>query len=325
MLGVNLCYVLQCGNSCFCISDTCPGGDNATSTQLTTPGTAGMESDGLGLGFIKKILHPRMTNSYKMNPIKGDKKRGLALIFNNVKFDKLNERKSSDKDAENLRQTLQFLGYDVRSERNRTVQEMQDLIELAIQKDIKGAHDSVIICFLSHGCREGIYGVDDSVLPVEKFSTPLNNKNCGALFGKPKIFFIQACRGDAIPEMALKEKDTTLMEGDRPGDELTCELPPDSDFFFSYSTVPDTSARRHKVQGSIYVQELCSVLKKHSHEYSLEEMIMLLNFEITEQGPVELEKTKNYLQIGQVVHTLRGPVYFMWYSLFSSAINVVVH
>ena len=259
-----------------------------------------------------------------MNPVKGGKKRGLALIINNVRFEKptnkdqpmLRERRGSDKDAENMAQAFTQLGYDVRIEKDQTSQQMRYLFDSAIQRDIKGAHDSMVVCFLSHGCRKGIYGVDNSVVPIEEFSTPLNNKNCAALFGKPKIFFIQACRGEAIPEVALKDKDTTLMESDRPGDEEACELPPDSDFFFSYCTVPDAVSLRNISEGTIYIKELCSVLKKHFHEYSLEEMITLLHFQLTQQAPESFldrkeDKMKNYLQIGQVVHTLRGPVYFM--------------
>ena len=309
--------------SYFCIFLICPGGDSAASTHLTAPSTAGLESDGSGV--LKKIFvpqRPQMPNSYKMNGAKGDKKRGLALIVNNVKFEKptrkgqpfLKERRGSDKDAENLQKTFTMLGYEVRTVHNQKAEQMRELFTSAIQKDIKGAHDSLVICFLSHGCREGIYGIDNDVVRIDEFSTPLNNKNCGALFGKPKMFFIQACRGEGIPEVALKDKDTTLMEGD--GEDETCELPPDSDFFFSYSTVPDTVSLRHVAEGSIYVKELCSILRNHCREYSLEEMIMRLHFQLTSGEPHQLldrkeEKLKGYLQIGQVVHTLRGPVYFL--------------
>ena len=53
---------------------------------------------------------------------------------------------------------------------------------------------------------------------------------------------IQACHGEGIMEMSLKNKDTMLMEGDQPGEDEACELPPDSEFFFSYSTVPDMTS-----------------------------------------------------------------------------------
>ena len=60
-----------------------------------------------------------MSYSYKINLVKGGncKKKGLALIINNVKFEKptkkdqpmLKERKGSDKDAKNLAQLFTLL------------------------------------------------------------------------------------------------------------------------------------------------------------------------------------------------------------------------
>lgn len=55
--------------------------------------------------------------------------------------------------------------------------------------------DSTIVCVLTHGEHGELYGVDDIGVPVLEFVSSLNAKHCPALAHKPKLFFLQACRG----------------------------------------------------------------------------------------------------------------------------------
>ncbi|KAL1481716.1 hypothetical protein MTO96_050388, partial [Rhipicephalus appendiculatus] len=49
---------------------------------------------------------------------------------------------------------------------------------------------------MSRGDKDTILGVDGEELNlVEDVYEQFNNENCPALQGKPKLFFIQACRG----------------------------------------------------------------------------------------------------------------------------------
>ena len=51
-------------------------------------------------------------------------------------------------------------------------------------------------CFiLSHGISAGVYGVDGKVVDIQKILDMFNSQSCQSLVGKPKLFFIQACRG----------------------------------------------------------------------------------------------------------------------------------
>ena len=63
-----------------------------------------------------------------------------------------------------------------------------------------------------------------------------------------------------------------------------CELLSDSDFFFSYSTVPDTVSLKHVPKWSVYIanRNLFNPYKYHSLECSLEEISMIvgLNFQL---------------------------------------------
>ena len=55
--------------------------------------------------------------------------------------------------------------------------------------------DACIICLLSHGEEGFMFGTDGKKIPLEEIFLLFDNRHCPALLNKPKIFFIQACRG----------------------------------------------------------------------------------------------------------------------------------
>ena len=64
-----------------------------------------------------------------------------------------------------------------------------------IDNEGPGKHQSVVLILMSHGGKAGINGTDGISVPVDDIIKKFSGKNCHALHGKPKIFFIQACRG----------------------------------------------------------------------------------------------------------------------------------
>ena len=55
-----------------------------------------------------------------------------------------------------------------------------------------------VCCISSHGTREGIVGTDDEVVNIRDLTSPLCASKCESLAGKPKLFFVDACRGTRI-------------------------------------------------------------------------------------------------------------------------------
>ena len=53
-------------------------------------------------------------------------------------------------------------------------------------------YDSVVVVILTHGLNNKVFGSDSKPLKLLDFLAILDNEN---LAGKPKIHFIQACRG----------------------------------------------------------------------------------------------------------------------------------
>ena len=126
------------------------------------------------------------------------KVRGFCIIINNQVFEdpELTFRSGSRADAYRLSDVFSQLGFDVQMFANRTSDQMKELLMRFRDKEADlSAHDALAVIILSHGCEDGVYGSDGQVVPVETILRYFNNDNCTALIGKPKIFFLTACRG----------------------------------------------------------------------------------------------------------------------------------
>ncbi|XP_046376844.2 caspase-3-like isoform X2 [Haliotis rufescens] len=143
-------------------------------------------------------------------------KRGLAVIINNEEFDpktKFGNRNGSTKDAMNLKKMFEHLGFEVLLRNNLTGEEMvKTLQKVASNIDYDHTQADCFACaILSHGDNEDfpplqppydamlrhdiIYGVDGTIVPTRFLIANFNDECCPELEGKPRLFFIQACRG----------------------------------------------------------------------------------------------------------------------------------
>ena len=171
-------------------------------------------------------------------------RHGFALIINNINWIKDEEGKPcmSDRDgtdvtpekgaracAAKLNNSLLEIGYMVEYRENLTSTEMKVELEKASSKIVPA--DDSFICYIStHGDEDGLYGVDgrphtrklksdgtpepdtrtlkQKPVPIEAFSKILEPDVCKHFSHKPKIFFIDACRGG---EPSEPTDDPTIM------------------------------------------------------------------------------------------------------------------
>ena len=239
-------------------------------------------------------------------------RHGIALIINNFKWQEdergipyMSARHGASDSATALKKSLEEIGYTVKLKENLTSTQMKEKLE-KVRKEIVSADDS-FICFIStHGDEDGVYGVDGrprtrrpdgdkyKPVPIEAFSKILEPDVCKHLSQKPKIFFIQACRGGEISEPTDDPNEKEL-----PVPRLSV-VPRGADYYFSYATDPGHLALRvdyPKYLGKALVENL-----------SLDEIVMNVHERLA--GRVAKVSRGEHLQIGQVVHTMRGPVYF---------------
>ena len=229
---------------------------------------------------------------------------GIAIIINNTEFQpnsrELQDRNGSQIDSTNLQKAWKYLGYDPRVFKNLTASGItQLLMQIALQSHEE--YDSFVCCILSHGHRGGVYGTDGESVAINEMATLFKGNFCPTLTGKPKLFFFQACRGDAEDKGVNMQKD-----GLPSNDAFRDSLPSNCDFLFSYATPSGHASWRNPRYGSWYVSELCKVLVDNAHHQDLLSMLTTVNRNVS-----EAYTTQGLKQCPSQVHQLRKEVWFL--------------
>ena len=215
--------------------------------------------------------------------------QGLVIIFNHTSFEPelmKEKREYSDVDCEaliNCFQTLRFkceLYHDMKkSEINNKLQEVKR------DKSLK-EYDAFAVVVLSHGDKNVIFAKDAPYFP-DTLLSPFSDSSCPSLAGKPKLFFIQACRGrKSDPGYDLNNPETVSITN--PVGKVF--LPPDydnydndctlfsadlqKDFLVMFATMPGHYAFKNN-RGSWFIRSLCEELLEKS---ACLHLLQILNF-----------------------------------------------
>uniref|UniRef100_A0A3P8SCI9 Caspase-2 n=1 Tax=Amphiprion percula TaxID=161767 RepID=A0A3P8SCI9_AMPPE len=234
----------------------------------------------------------RCQQSYRMN----SSPRGFALVISNVTFDShaasdLDPRKGGEVDDEVLRKLFTELDYRVTVHRDLTAQGMRNCIEEFCRCLGHQTVDSCVVCLLSHGVDGAVYGTDGQLLQVGS-SDRLQNK--------PKMFFIQACRGEemdcGVEQMdgpvrtsspsceqrdAGREGQGESQQRGALGIKPRIKLPQRSDMICGFASLKGqticTAAMRNTKRGSWFIQELNSALRLRSRDTHLADILVQVN------------------------------------------------
>ncbi|XP_041846327.1 caspase-3-like [Melanotaenia boesemani] len=229
---------------------------------------------------------------------------GTCLIINNKNFHRstgMSTRNGTDVDAAFVMRTFNVLGYKTRLYNDQTVAQMTRLL-ISVSAEDHSQSASFVCVLLSHGDEGVIYGTDG----LEKFETLIRcfkGKACKSLVGKPKLFFIQACRGVELDDG---------IETDSRGEEISERIPVEADCLYCYSTAPGYYSWRNTVNGSWFIQSLCGVLEAHRGKLELMQILtrvnrkVALHFESSSNMPGFNQKK----QIPSIVSMLTKDFYF---------------
>uniref|UniRef100_H9GC58 Caspase-2 n=1 Tax=Anolis carolinensis TaxID=28377 RepID=H9GC58_ANOCA len=225
--------------------------------------------------------HEQLAYKLKSQP------RGLALILSNIHFNKetdLDFRSGGDVDNTALHMLFKHLGYQVVVRQDRTAQEMKEELEIFSKHPAHRNVDSCIVSLLSHGIEGGIYGIDGKLLQLQEIFRLFDNANCPNLQNKPKMFFVQACRGDetdhgvdqidgndCASSPGCEETDANKKENPK------LRLPTCSDMICGYACLKGTAAMRNTKHGSWYVEALTSVFAEDSGHMHVADMLVKVN------------------------------------------------
>ncbi|KAG7485245.1 caspase-6 [Solea senegalensis] len=204
--------------------------DSKTSTDSTACTENLMETD----AFIHSSTVDPLAE-YKMS----NKRRGLALIFNQERFFwrlQLNDRHGTNADRYNLERRLLNLGFEVKAYDNYKVEEVLEIIKNAAG-DNHSDSDCFLLAFLSHGENDHVYTYDGKI-SIQDITAMFKGDKCRSLVGKPKIFILQACRGDKHddPVTACDAVDSEIKTNEVVVDaSAVYTLPAGADFIMCYS------------------------------------------------------------------------------------------
>ncbi|XP_040823211.1 caspase-6-like [Ochotona curzoniae] len=277
-----------------------------------SPAFAGPESDAMALEDEKQSMmeteasYQRDTfdpeEEYKMD----HKRRGIALIFNHNEFYwKLNmrQRRGSHLDKEGLIRRLEELGFEVECFDNLKAEEL--LLKIHEVSTFSHADADCFVCvFLSHGEGNHIYAYDAKI-EIQTLTALFKGDKCPSLVGKPKIFIIQACRGEeydepVIPMDAVDSEiggqDNNMMEVDVAS---VYTLPAGADFLMCYSVAEGYYSFRDPKEGSWYIQDLCEMLGKYGSSLEFTELLTLVNRKVS-QRRVNISKNPNVIGKKQI-------------------------
>ncbi|RDD44779.1 Caspase-7 [Trichoplax sp. H2] len=249
---------------------------------------------------------------YKM----GNKPHGYALIINNRKFIGMPERKGSDKDAEGMQTLLVKLGYKVAMGNDLSAAQMKDVLQRWAARD-HSTCDSFVCVLLSHGEQGKIFGTDTDV-DIEELLGLFRGNRCASLAGKPKLFFIQACRGTNFDEAVdhvdgVPNESALNTEGyeDEVDAKTRQTLPSEADFLIAYSVVPGYYSWRNSTNGSWFMQAVIDIFTKYYKQLDLITMLTIVNNSVaTVESSTSDPRFNNKKQIPSCVNMLRKLVYF---------------
>lgn len=213
-----------------------------------------------------------LSDIYKMNYTN----RGRAVVINNKNFSPEMQNKGygvrtgTDVDATKICSSLKMLGFDVNRFHDATCKTIKRAFAEAASEDHSDA-DCFVGVILSHGEKDTIFGIDGSLDTNEIFQYFKGN-NCKSLAGKPKIFFIQACRGRQFDAGVSMNVTDAKRHYDIEAEE-EIRIPNEADFLVSYSTVPGYYSWRNSVNGSWYVQALVAILDQFGTTMELQKLL----------------------------------------------------
>lgn len=136
-------------------------------------------------------------------------------------------------------------------------------------------YSCLIVVIMTHGEKNGILFTYDTSIYVDDLWRQFMGSECPTLVGKPKLFFIQACKGTMLDPGSLlqTQKPRTTRDGhmsalasrSNPINPSPYVIPSCADILIYFCTAEGYYSYRNTATGSWFIQTLCN---KFSHYLS---------------------------------------------------------
>lgn len=243
--------------------------------------------------------------TYNMN----HSKRGMAIILNQEYFKNGQRRKGTNVDSENLKCVLEKFYFEVSVFNDLCAWEILAEMKKIASIDHSDS-DCILIAILTHGDANEI-GAYDKNYKLNSIFDCFAADRCPTLMGKPKIFIVQACRGDKHHEGVILQKTIGRDEQDCSPVSLSifhrfwvrfskyCResrvtkssnsinlysneyiLPKYCDFLIAYSTKLGFVSYRNTIKGGPYIQKLCAVFDEFGKYLNILDLLTIVSNQV---------------------------------------------
>ena len=221
---------------------------------------------------------------------------GLVLIFNNINFNhpdpeyQVKDRNGAKKDQRRVVELFEMLNFEVEPPFvNKKAKETIQILKALGERDYSEV-DCLLVFIMSHGEMGTIYSTDCQSLLLEDFFAPF--QKCKSLKNKPKLFFIQACRGNEYVEVDHANAARRELHAS--------SVPIVADFLYAYATTDGTLAPRDAEKGTWYIQALCDVIER-ARSKDFKDILTRVSEIISEREAIAYdEKTKRDIKVRSI-------------------------
>lgn len=263
---------------------------------------------------VRPGRHPGTKFVYNMTALP----RGRALIVNNKSFasGRWEPRLGSQKDVDQVEALFTALGFLVETVEDLSRMQLQKKVDAICQED-HSTYDCFVLWLMSHGKSGLLVCSDGEMLPIQSIRDLL--ASCHTLRDKPKLIFIQACRGEledvGVPVHAynaLSQADVDSPTGIERQPET--RGPTYADFLTAFSTVDGHVSYRGDVRGGYFVCCLVEEFRRHVFHGHLLDILTIVNNRVSEMEALRPSTTQNEYRFGkqmpEVTHSLWKQVRF---------------
>ena len=187
---------------------------------------------------------------------------------------------------------------------------------IAVSKKDHSNNDCLLVTVMTHGTKNGKFAAADKQYLLKELWENFLGDKCKSLIGKPKLFFIDACRGDLTdPGVIFKPKQASLLKS-KNSDEVDSQLtdpvfviPKLADLLVMYGTVEGYYSFYNRTNGTWFIQALCEELKSNPNK-DLMWILTGVNRRVAYEKKTIKENKPVKKQMPQIISMLSKTLYF---------------
>ncbi|ESO89051.1 hypothetical protein LOTGIDRAFT_73381, partial [Lottia gigantea] len=245
-------------------------------------------------------------------------KRGCCVIINNDKFTDMYDRPGSSCDVKNMETEFRNLGFDVKIYNNLTASYIDKKLRKVSMKYDHEKADCFVCIILSHGeehfdlkreRNDVIFGSDGHHISIAEIMERFSDPYCHGLLGKPRLFFIQACRGVKTEQGV----DITIKSIKKVEVPVHPQKPIDrKKLIYSFSCILGYYAFRRE-SGTWFIKSLTYVLQNSLRSKTFQQMLTHVSYEMAMNYKSKNKKNLNIdgcVTIPCIMSMLTKDIYF---------------